>query len=59
MNLKKMIIYQDDDLVAVNKPSGLLTVPDRFDDQLQSLKKMLKDEFGIFVIHRLDRIPAA
>jgi 23S rRNA pseudouridine1911/1915/1917 synthase len=56
MNLKKLIIYQDDNLVAINKPPGLLTVPDRFDDQLLSLKKMLRDEFGeIFVIHRLDR----
>ena len=55
-NIKKYIIYQDDDLVAINKPSGLLSVPDRFDDQLPSLKKMLKDEYGeIFVIHRLDR----
>ena len=55
-NVKKYIVYQDDDLVALNKPSGLLSVPDRFDEQLPSLKKMLKDEFGeIFVIHRLDR----
>jgi len=55
-NIKKYIVYQDDDLVALNKPSGLLSVPDRFDEQLPSLKKMLKDEFGeIFVIHRLDR----
>lgn len=54
--VKKYIVYQDDDLVALNKPSGLLSVPDRFDEQLPSLKKMLKDELGeIFVIHRLDR----
>ena len=54
--VKKLIILQDDNIVAVNKPSGLLTVPDRFDDKLPSLKKLLREEFGeIFVIHRLDR----
>jgi 23S rRNA pseudouridine1911/1915/1917 synthase len=55
-NPQKYIIYQDQNLVAINKPSGLLTVPDRFDENLPSLKRILKDEFGeIFVIHRLDR----
>jgi 23S rRNA pseudouridine1911/1915/1917 synthase len=55
-SIKKYIVYQDADLVSINKPSGLLSVPDRFDEQLPSLKKMLKEEFGeIFVIHRLDR----
>ncbi len=54
--VKKYIIYQDENLVAINKPPGILSVPDRFDDQLLSLKKMLKDEYGeIFVIHRLDK----
>ena len=55
-SIKKNIIYQDDHLVAINKPSGWLSVPDRFDEELPSLKRMLRAEFGeIFVIHRLDR----
>jgi len=50
------IIYEDDDLVAVNKPSGLLSIPDRFDAKLPSLKQQLSEtRNGIFVIHRLDR----
>lgn len=51
-----IIISENDSLVVVNKPSGLLTVPDRFDGELPSLKKMLRDKYGeIFVIHRIDR----
>jgi len=55
-SIKKNIIYQDDNLVAINKPSGWLSVPDRFDEEIPSLKRMLRAEYGeIFVIHRLDR----
>jgi 23S rRNA pseudouridine955/2504/2580 synthase/23S rRNA pseudouridine1911/1915/1917 synthase len=51
-----IIIFENDSLVVVNKPSGLLTVPDRFDGNLPSLKRMLRDKYGeIFVIHRIDR----
>ena len=50
------ILFENDDLVAVNKPSGVLSVPDRFDASLPSLKGMLREQYGeIFVVHRLDR----
>jgi 23S rRNA pseudouridine1911/1915/1917 synthase len=50
------IIFENDSIVAVNKPSGLLTLPDRFDAELESLKGILTKKYGqIFVIHRLDR----
>jgi 23S rRNA pseudouridine1911/1915/1917 synthase len=50
------IIAENESLVAVNKPSGLLSIPDRFDGELPSLKKYLKKLYGeIFVVHRLDR----
>jgi 23S rRNA pseudouridine955/2504/2580 synthase/23S rRNA pseudouridine1911/1915/1917 synthase len=50
------IIYEDDDLVAVNKPSGLLSIPDRFDPKIPSLKQQLAERNeNIFVVHRLDR----
>jgi 23S rRNA pseudouridine955/2504/2580 synthase/23S rRNA pseudouridine1911/1915/1917 synthase len=55
MNALK-IIYEDDNLVAVNKPSGLLSIPDRFDAKIPSLKQVLAEKYGeIFVIHRIDR----
>ncbi|HLO81676.1 MAG TPA: RluA family pseudouridine synthase [Chitinophagaceae bacterium] len=54
--LELKIIYEDDNLVAVNKPSGLLSIPDRFDAKIPSLKNILAEKYGdIFVIHRIDR----
>lgn len=51
-----IIIAENETLVAVNKPSGLLTIPDRFDAKLPSLRKYLQNRYGtIFVVHRLDR----
>jgi len=50
------IIFEDDVLVVLNKPAGLLSIPDRFDAELPSLSEMLKRKYGnIFVVHRLDR----
>src|SRR5947209_11500835 len=49
------IIFQNKDFVAINKPPGLLTIPDR-EGKEPSLKNILKDYFGeIFTVHRLDR----
>ena len=49
------IVYEDGDLVALNKPSGLLTIPDRFGKDI-SLKQLLIEKYGtIFTVHRLDR----
>lgn len=55
MKIEDLIIFYDDDCVAVNKPAGLLTIPDR-EGKGTSLKEMLKEKFGeIFTVHRLDR----
>ncbi|MBD0287057.1 MAG: RluA family pseudouridine synthase [Bacteroidota bacterium] len=54
MKIEEQIIFQNDDLVAVNKPSGLLTIPDR--EGHTSLKNLLQDKFeNIFTVHRLDK----
>jgi len=52
------ILYQDDGLIAVDKPAGILihqTQPPEPDDQIAM--KILRDQIGqkIFTIHRLDR----
>ena len=53
-------LYSDDDIVVVNKPTGLLSIPDRFDTELPNVRNILRDRYGtIFVVHRLDRDPAA
>ncbi len=55
MNLKDLTIFENDDFIALNKPSGLLSIPDREGKEI-SLKIMLKEKYGnIFTVHRLDR----
>lgn len=49
------IVFENDDLVAINKPTGLLTIPDREQSE-KSLKEYLKEKYGdIFTVHRLDK----
>ncbi len=53
MNLE--IIFENDLLIAINKPSGLLSIPDREGKEI-SLKQILLDKYGgIFTVHRLDK----
>ena len=55
IKLEDHIIEEDENLVAVNKPSGLLTIPDREGKEI-SLKQMLKKKYGaIFTVHRIDK----
>lgn len=49
------VIHETKDFIVVNKPAGLLSIPDREGDEL-SLKKILRDQYGeIYTVHRLDR----
>lgn len=55
MNLKEWTVFEDENLIALNKPSGLLSIPDREGKDI-SLKKLLIEKYGhIFTVHRLDR----
>ena len=51
------ILYEDDDLVIINKPAGVLVIPDRHNAELSSLNKILEAKLGqqVWVVHRLDR----
>jgi 23S rRNA pseudouridine1911/1915/1917 synthase len=54
MKITDLIIFENEDLVAVNKPSGMLTIPDR--EGHMALKNSLQQHYGeIFTVHRLDR----
>ncbi len=56
--LKKQleILFEDTDLVAVNKPSGILSIPDRYDASKPNMFAMLKRiHEEIFIVHRIDR----
>jgi 23S rRNA pseudouridine955/2504/2580 synthase/23S rRNA pseudouridine1911/1915/1917 synthase len=53
---KLEIIFENDQFVAVNKPSGMLTIPDRHDETVSSLYKLLEKKYQkIFIVHRLDK----
>ncbi|HEV7331761.1 MAG TPA: RluA family pseudouridine synthase [Flavisolibacter sp.] len=55
LKLNDHIIFQDESFIAVNKPSGLLTIPDREGKEI-SLKGLLQERFNqVFTVHRLDR----
>ena len=49
------LLLETDDLIAVNKPAGLLSIPDREQTEI-SLKQLLMEKYGsIFTVHRLDK----
>jgi tRNA pseudouridine32 synthase/23S rRNA pseudouridine746 synthase len=49
------LIYQDDALLVVNKPAGLLAVPGRGSDKQDCLSARLQLEFpDALIVHRLD-----
>lgn len=53
--MKPEVLFENDDMIILNKPSGLLSIPDREGKEI-SLKVMLQEAFGqIFTVHRLDK----
>lgn len=49
------ILYQDEDIVVLNKPSGLLSVPGRKKDHFDSLMSRVQAVWPLScVVHRLD-----
>lgn len=57
MDHRIQILFQDQALIAVNKPAQVLVIPDRWDQSKPNLLEMLKrghpDEL-FYVVHRLD-----
>jgi len=56
------ILYEDDAMIAVNKPAGLLITPDRWDRGIPTIQDMLReylrkhvDHPNIRLVHRLDK----
>ena len=58
---KLVILYEDDDLIAIDKPAGLLTVPLPRKGEAPSVVEYLEDHLRShqrrrpFVVHRIDR----
>ena len=58
---EKLVIYEDENLIVVNKPSGILTVPTpkkekhTLTDRLNEIFKKRESNIEVFPCHRLDR----
>ena len=49
------ILFENDDMIVLNKPAGLFSIPDRFGKEV-SLKSLLQDKYTtIYTVHRLDQ----
>jgi len=54
--MKLDLLYEDADIVAYNKPSGLLSIPDRYNKDMPCLYHLAaKQQTRLWVIHRLDK----
>jgi RluA family pseudouridine synthase len=50
------MLFEDDALLIVEKPAGMLSIPERFDPQKDNLLGRLRQQYGqVMVVHRLDR----
>ena len=56
MKNRPSIIFEDDDIIVLNKPAHYLTIPDRFVAERPNLTTFLKDRLeDVFIVHRLDK----
>jgi len=57
MSLSKVpVLFEDEKILVLNKPSGVLSVPDRWNHDAVNLFSLLKEKYGdILVVHRLDK----
>ncbi len=50
------ILFEDENYVVVNKPGGLLSIPDRFDTTIPNVLQELRKQYNqILTVHRIDR----
>ena len=56
MRDKFEILHEDDHILIINKPAGLLTIPDRISPDKPSLVRLLQKKYEkVMTVHRLDR----
>jgi RluA family pseudouridine synthase len=56
LNLDDIVLWSDDHILGINKPSGLLSLPDGYDPSQPHLKSVLEPHYGrLWIVHRLDR----
>jgi tRNA pseudouridine32 synthase / 23S rRNA pseudouridine746 synthase len=50
------VLWADEALIAINKPSGLRTLPDGYNPDAPHLKSLLEPIYGkLWIVHRLDK----
>lgn len=55
-NIEVPIIWGDEHILVINKPAGLLSLPDGFDPSKAHLKSVMSPQYGsLWIVHRLDR----
>jgi len=53
---KPEVIFEDADILVVNKPSGITVIPDRIHTERETVQRILEKQYGkLFVVHRIDR----
>jgi len=53
--LKDIIVFEDESIIGLNKPPGMLSIPDREASE-PSLKDLLQQQYPeIYTVHRLDK----
>src|SRR5688500_11336190 len=56
MKTLPQVLFDDDDLLIVNKPPGITVIPDRIHTERETVQSMLEKSYGkLFVVHRIDR----
>lgn len=50
------VIYVDEHLLVINKPSGLRVLPDGYHPEIEHVRSVLEPHFGrLWIVHRLDK----
>jgi RluA family pseudouridine synthase len=51
------ILFQDQQLIVIDKPAGLSVLPDGWEKDSEYLVKILEEQYDkVFIVHRLDKI---
>jgi RluA family pseudouridine synthase len=54
--LNMRILYEDEAILVIDKPAGLLSIPDGYVSNLPHIKSVLEPDYGpLWVVHRLDK----
>lgn len=54
--LDKALLWEDEQILVVNKPAGMLSIQDGYNPELPHLTASFETKFGeLWVVHRLDR----